>query len=664
MHNDPKDRNGAYAFPEIRVSQPSAKRLSDDWQATPESLEEKVRAAEAKAYEEGYHQERTKALPKEMAAVQALKTQLDGAVDTLAVHRQRMRTMSEEALVNLGMAMAREILQQEMRQHPERLASVFRKVLSRAAGQSRVRVKAHPDDCDLARRILTEVVPDGEDGNATQVIPDPALVRGGCLVETDFGTIDARLDRQLAVIGENVQGTLAEIKGEISAGTTQARSNETVAERLTPYRRTIESTTPVQVCGHVTQVVGLVVEANGPVVQLGAICDIHGSDGERPIAAEVLGFRDRTVLMMPLEEIRTIGPGSRVVARQGKAAVAVGPKMLGRIIDGLGVPIDNRGPLETEATYPIYANPINPLLRQRIRTPLDMGIRAINGLITVGCGQRMGIFAGSGVGKSVLMGMIARNARADVNVIALIGERGRELNDFIEKDLGEEGLRKSVVVVATSDHLPLVRVRGAFLATAIAEYFRDQGMTVNLMMDSLTRFAMAQREIGLALGEPPTTKGYTPSVLTMLPRLLERAGTSDHEGTITGLYTVLVEGDDMNEPIADAARSILDGHIVLSRALAHQNHYPAIDVLHSISRVMEDIASLKHKHSAGRVKEMLATYRKSEDLINIGAYVAGSNPAIDRAIAKIDAINGYLCQEIGESVGLEESVEALDQMLR
>jgi flagellum-specific ATP synthase len=261
------------------------------------------------------------------------------------------------------------------------------------------------------------------------------------------------------------------------------------------------------------------------------------------------------------------------------------------------------------------------------------------------------------------MGMIARQSSADVNVIALIGERGRELNDFIEKDLGEEGLKKSVVVVATSDHLPLVRVRGAFVATAIAEFFRDQGLTVNLMMDSLTRFAMAQREIGLALGEPPTTKGYTPSVFTLLPKLLERAGTSDHSGSITGLYTVLVEGDDMNEPIADAARSILDGHIVLSRDLAHQNHYPAIDVLRSISRVMEDIATLQHKHDAGRLKEMLAIYRKSEDLINIGAYVSGSNPAIDRAIAKIDHIRGYLRQEIGESIGFEESLQQLDNLM-
>ncbi|PID39985.1 MAG: hypothetical protein CR984_05605 [Proteobacteria bacterium] len=311
----------------------------------------------------------------------------------------------------------------------------------------------------------------------------------------------------------------------------------------------------------------------------------------------------------------------------------------------------------------MYANPINPLLRSRIQQPLDIGIRAINGLLTVGCGQRMGIFAGSGVGKSVLLGMIARRTSADVNVIALIGERGRELNEFIQKDLGPEGLARSVVVVATSDHLPLVRLRGGFIATTIAEYFRDQGLHVNLMMDSVTRLAMAQREIGLSLGEPPTTKGYTPSVFSLLPKLLERAGTSSHRGTITGLYTVLVEGDDMNEPIADTVRSILDGHIVLSRDLANQNHYPAIDVLKSISRVMDDITELDHKHHAGRIKEVMATYRKAEDLINIGAYAQGSNAGIDVAIKMIDPINQYLCQGIHEETNLEESIAALTAMM-
>jgi flagellum-specific ATP synthase len=340
----------------------------------------------------------------------------------------------------------------------------------------------------------------------------------------------------------------------------------------------------------------------------------------------------------------------------------VGPGLLGRVIDGLGNPIDGKGAIKTESEYPIYAAALNPLRRKRIRQPLDLGIRVINGLLTVGCGQRVGVFAGSGVGKSVLLGMIARKTKADVNVIALIGERGREVNEFIDKELGPEGLSRSVIVVATSDCLPLVRMRGAFIATAIAEYFRDQGRDVNLMMDSVTRFAMAQREIGLALGEPPTTKGYTPSVFTILPKLLERAGTSSNKGTITGLYTVLVEGDDANEPVADSVRSILDGHIVLSRDLAMQNHYPAVDVLGSISRVMVDVIDDGHKERSNQLKEVLATYRKAEDLINIGAYVSGSNPKIDYAIEMMDRINAYLRQDIDETVLFDDSIAQLEAL--
>ena len=430
---------------------------------------------------------------------------------------------------------------------------------------------------------------------------------------------------------------------------------------LNKYHSCLESTCPIRATGRVTNVVGLVVEAQGPVSCLGTVCDIH-TRNNHSIAAEVSGFKDNKVLLMPLEEIRGIGPGCRVVARQQNAVVPVGPGLLGRVIDGLGNPIDGKGPLVSETEYPIYAPSLNPLLRQRIYKPLDLGVRVINGLLTVGCGQRIGVFAGSGVGKSVLLGMIARNTRADVNVIALIGERGREVNEFIQKELGEEGLRRSVLVVATSDRLPLIRMRGAFIATAIAEFFRDQGHHVNLMMDSVTRFAMAQREIGLALGEPPTTKGYTPSVFTMLPKLLERAGTSDNRGTITGLYTVLVEGDDANEPIADALRSILDGHILLTRDLAMQNHYPAIDVLGSISRVMDDIVDDKHKENAQRLKQVMATYRKAEDLINIGAYVSGSNHKIDYAITMFEKINAYLRQDIEETVIYEDSVGQMEQL--
>jgi flagellum-specific ATP synthase len=418
----------------------------------------------------------------------------------------------------------------------------------------------------------------------------------------------------------------------------------------------------IQANGQVTNVIGLVIEAKGPVSRIGTVCDIYTKGDTRKITAEVLGFRDNHVLMMPLAEIRGIGPGCQVVARRQRAIIPVGSGLLGRVIDGLGNPIDNKGPVAVEREYPIYGAPINPLSRNRISQPLDLGIRAINGLLTVGCGQRMGIFSGSGVGKSVLLGMIARKTSADVNVIALIGERGREVNEFIEKELGQEGLKHSVIVVATSDHLPLIRMRGAFIATAIAEYFRDLGKHVNLMMDSVTRFAMAQREIGLALGEPPTTKGYTPSVFTLLPKLCERAGTSAKRGTITGLYTVLVEGDDTNEPIADALRSILDGHINLTRDLATQNHYPAIDVLGSVSRVMDDIISAEQRQHANKLKETLATYRKAEDLINIGAYVAGSNSKIDYAIEMIEKINGYLKQEIDETTGFDESVGQLAQL--
>ena len=436
----------------------------------------------------------------------------------------------------------------------------------------------------------------------------------------------------------------------------------TAAVELDKYRLCLETLHPIQVQGKVTQVVGLVVEAAGPACRLGAVCDIFTREGGRPLAAEALGFRERRVLLMPLEEIRGIGPGCRVVARQQRATVRVGPDLLGRVIDGLGAPLDGRGPVAASAEYPLYAAAVNPMRRRRIHEPLDLGIRAVNGLLTVGCGQRIGVFAGSGVGKSVLLGMIARTTAADVNVIALIGERGREVNDFLEKDLGPEGLRRSVVVVATSDRLPLIRTRGAFLATAIAEYFRDQGCRVNLMMDSVTRFAMAQREIGLAVGEPPTTKGYTPSTFTLLPKLLERAGTGNGTGSITGLYTVLVEGDDTNEPIADAARSILDGHILLTRDLAMQNHYPAIDVLGSISRLMDDIVDPAQRRLAGRLKETLATFRKAEDLINIGAYVAGSNPKIDYAIKMIDRINAYLRQDVGETVSFEESIRQLNAL--
>jgi flagellum-specific ATP synthase len=428
------------------------------------------------------------------------------------------------------------------------------------------------------------------------------------------------------------------------------------------YYNALDRSNPILARGKITKVVGLLTEAWGPVSSVGSICDIEAAAGFPPVKAEVMGFRDDRILLMPLGDLKGIGPGTSVVARHKTAEIGVGCGLLGRVVDALGNPLDGKGHLRVDAHYPVYADPTNPTSRVRIKEPIDTGIRAINGLMSIGCGQRMGIFSGSGVGKSILLGMIARKTAADVNVIALIGERGRELNDFLERDLGEEGLKRSVVIVATSENLPLIRMRGAFVATTVAEYFRDRGMKVLLMMDSLTRFAMAQREIGLAAGEPPTAKGYTPSVFTLLPKLLERAGTGPGPGSITGLYTVLVEGDDMSEPIADAARSILDGHIVLSRDLAMQNHYPPIDVLSSISRVMPDIASENHRRRAGMLKEILATYKKAEDLLNIGAYVHGSNPRIDNAIKMIERINEYLRQEIGETAPYDDCVAALEAL--
>jgi flagellum-specific ATP synthase len=429
--------------------------------------------------------------------------------------------------------------------------------------------------------------------------------------------------------------------------------------------RQLADLNPMRVSGRVTDVIGLVVEATGPGAPVGSVCAIHGpgeGEAEGPrLLAEVVGFRTGRVLLMPLGDLAGVAPGSRVVLVRERPFVRVGDAMLGRVIDGLGRPLDGRGPIASEAEYPLYGQRLNPLDRRPIREPLDLGIRAINGLLTCGRGQRLGIFAGSGVGKSALLGMMARYTRADVNVIGLVGERGREVREFVERDLGE-GLSRSVVVAATSDQPPLVRIRGAFLATAIAEHFRDQGNDVLLMMDSLTRVAMAQREVGLSVGEPPSARGYTPSVFALLPRLLERAGQGP-EGSITGLYTVLVEGDDMNEPIADTARSLLDGHVVLSRRLASEGHYPAVDVLASISRVMIDIASPEHLERARRVRAWLATHRDAEDLINIGAYTAGSSAAIDEAVARLPAIGGFLRQPLDEPATLDQAAAALEALV-
>jgi len=411
--------------------------------------------------------------------------------------------------------------------------------------------------------------------------------------------------------------------------------------------------------GRVSQVVGLTIESTGPDVNIGQTCRIKTARGNEEILSEVVGFKGNNILLMPLGSMGGIGPGSVVEALEKPVTVKVSEKLLGRVLDGLGNPMDGKGEITDGDEFYTTNAPPNPLMRNRIKEPLSLGVKVIDGLLTIGKGQRVGIFAGSGVGKSTLMGMIARNTKADVNVIALVGERGREVREFIEKDLGEEGLRRSVLVVATSDQPALVRLKAAEVATCVAEYFREQGKDVMLLMDSLTRYAMAQREVGLAAGEPPVSRGYTPSVFAVMPRLLERAGQSD-KGSITGLYTVLVDGDDLTEPVTDTARGILDGHIVLSRKIANRNHYPAIDVLASVSRVMSDIVDSEHKTHSNEIKKSMAVYANSEDLINIGAYVRGSNPEIDTAITKHDAINDFLTQFTEEKISFEDTLATMD----
>ena len=425
-----------------------------------------------------------------------------------------------------------------------------------------------------------------------------------------------------------------------------------------PYLEMLRSVDPVRMNGKVTQVIGLTVESEGPDASVGDVCLIYPAKSGKPIKAEVVGFRNNKVLLMPLGELHAVGPGCDVVSTGKPLTVQVGSELLGKVLDGLGQPLDGSRIPARMPHYSTHNAPANPLFRPRVTEPLGIGVRAIDGLLTVGRGQRIGIFAGSGVGKSTLLGMVARNTSADVNVIALIGERGREVLEFIERDLGPEGLARSVVVVATSDQPALIRIKGALIATTIAEYFRDRGLDVMLMMDSVTRFAMAQREVGLAIGEPPATRGYTPSVFAMLPKLLERSGTGK-TGSITAFYTVLVDGDDMNEPIADAVRGILDGHIVLSRSLANKGHYPAIDVLASVSRVMNDIVPADQLEAANQFKRLLSIYRDSEDLINIGAYQRGSNAEIDRAIEYYDRIRSYSMQRTDEKVSFEESQQRL-----
>ena len=428
------------------------------------------------------------------------------------------------------------------------------------------------------------------------------------------------------------------------------------------YSSFIETNSFVKKSGKISRIIGLMIESDGPGVAIGSICTIKSRI--RPhILAQVVGFRNNQTLLMPLGDIDGVEPGCAIEATEEQPSFSVSSEIIGRVLDGNGKPIDGKGPIPLGTEYPIMGTSINPLSRARVNQSLDVGVRSINGLLTCAKGQRIGIMAGTGLGKSVLLGMIARNTEAEINVIALIGERGREVKEFIDENLGPEGLKRSIVIAAASDQPPLVRLRGAFIATTIAEYFRDQGKDVLLMMDSITRFALAQREIGLSVGEPPTTKGYPPSTFSLIPKLLERAGTSEGSGTITGIYTVLVEGDDINEPVSDSVRAVLDGHIVLDRELAAHNHYPAIDVLSSVSRLMIDVISKEHYDLSMKMKDFLATYNEAKDLINIGAYTKGSNPKWDIAINKIDRINDYLKQGIMETTTMGECLKALKEIM-
>jgi flagellum-specific ATP synthase len=432
---------------------------------------------------------------------------------------------------------------------------------------------------------------------------------------------------------------------------------------IAKYLDVAERIDPIKCVGRIIKVQGLLIESRGPQAIIGELCRIEAPKGQGLIQAEVVGLRDEIVQLMAFEETTGLEVGNRVIASGTCLEVNVSDKLLGRVLDSLGKPVDEKGDIESPLWYPVLASPPDPLKRKRVTQRISTGVRAIDGLLAVGRGQRVGIFSGSGVGKSTLLGMIARNTNADVNVVALIGERGREVNDFIEKDLGPEGLARSVVVVSPSNSPPLARLRGAYVATAVAEFFRDQGLDVMLLFDSVTRFARAQREIGLAIGEPPATRGYTPSVFDSMPKLLERSGTSD-QGTITGFYTVLVDADDMDEPVADTVRGILDGHMVLSRRLAEAYHYPALDILGSISRLAPIVSGPVTNKAAGYIRRLMAVYAEAEDLINVGAYHAGSNPAIDEAIAQKKAIDDFLIQEVDEKSTVEETLSSLAEISR
>jgi len=543
----------------------------------------------------------------------------------------------EIRLSDVVVAMVQKIVGTVSEISPELIRQSIRKVLSRHNEPGEMlTLHLHPDD--FQRMVPNESVAPKN----LKMVPDPDIKRGGCLLETKYGLIDARLETQL----EELERILRE---QVESGNPPSQIKDS-----------IKQATEVRAEGRVMNVVGTVIESRGPNVTVGEQCEILDATRHQAIRAEVIGFKDNRVLLMPLEDAQGIGPGNRVIAKGHHFTVQAGEHLLGRVLNALGQPIDGLGAITGGETVSIHARPNNPMQRRTISAPLYTGIRAIDGLLTCAKGGRMGIFAGSGVGKSVLLGMMARNTQADVNVIALIGERGREVREFVERDLGADGLKRSIVIAVTSDESPVLRIHGAKLAASVAEYFARQGKDVMFMMDSVTRFAMAQREIGLAIGEPPTTKGYTPSTFAALPKLLERSGIFGEYGSITGFYTVLVEGDDMDEPVSDHVRSILDGHIVLSRALFSQNHFPAIDILSSISRLNKQVCTAEQTEKAGIIRNNLATYQEAQDLVNIGAYVQGSNPQIDTSLRVIDAIKKFLRQGIYEKVQPQEMWKQMD----
>ena len=559
--------------------------------------------------------------------------------------RNSLLKEAEEDIVNLIITIYEKVLYKRVEEDRDLILSLVLNGIKDLEIKDKLTIIVSKDDYEVIEENKKHILAKATLIDDIEIRVDNDMVKGDCILETSKGDVDVSINNQLKEIKELIVSIL-----------NNEWWNMEEKVNIQKYIEQIREKRFIKFIGNITKVTGLTIESNGPMASIGELCYIYPHNKAKPVLAEVVGFKDDNILLMPLGHMEGIASGSKVIASGKTLKVHVGEELKGRILDGLGNPIDGKGPIPSKKTYDVSNTPPNPLERQVIKEPLTLGVKAIDGLLTFGKGQRMGIFAGSGVGKSTLMGMIARNSSADINVIGLIGERGREVREFIEKDLREEGLKRSIVVVATSDQPALIRVKGAMVATAIAEYFRDLGKDVMLLMDSVTRFAMAQREIGLAIGEPPVTRGFTPSVFSVLPKLLERAGTSS-KGSITGLYTVLVDGDDLNEPITDTVRGILDGHIVLSRKLANQNHYPAIDVLASVSRVMPSIVDDEHLNIANTIKNTMAVYRESEDLINIGAYKKGSNREIDKAIDVKEDIDRFLKQRVLESYPLNETIE-------